>query len=202
MKKTSRHSTLPLTPPQVEKDNSHLRFGSALRLHSESVFVRELSPFGITPVGFRALLRALRVPWIELGDTRLVDSYSFFLALRAILRIGQLPFLAPGCTTITRGGHNTSQFSTSLDESYFTENFHAIACDLLFSQKLNGLSLTDDTVKTAAREAARRMLALSLQTLPPEELASYDREAISRIRDLIPQAPFTGGGQEPPITEE
>lgn len=172
--------------------------GPNVHLYSEAHFLRELAPLGMTVRSFRALLRALRVPTIEVGNTRLIDHLSFSLALRAVLRIGEPDFLVPGSDSNRRRTPATMRRSTSrLDLANFKRNFTRVIAELLASRRCSTFRPSYSIVD-AASEAARRMVLAGVHALPVEEQEAYSAQALRLVK--IPD-PFSDLPPGRPITE-
>lgn len=170
-KPSMTHLTLPLTYS---------------RLYAEDLFldpVQGLGAFGITRRGFRDLCKALSVPYIEIGNTRLIDALSFSLAMRAILRIGEPSFLAPGCFTLSKG-RRPEDTTTSLDtEKLRGDALERVLLELLASKKL-ALRASTPKIKEAAQAAAARMRQVGILYLPAEEQRNHVTRLLSSADKL------------------
>lgn len=158
---------------------STLFLGSHSRLYSEDHYLRAFAPHGLTRKGFRALLRALSVPVIYLGQSRLVDHLSFTIAMRAICRIGQPDFVAPGSDPLDRGKMPTGRPSrTFLDPAYVRDNLTAILAELIATRVDPASTATHSSFTKAATAAVDRLMGASFQSLPPDEQAAYAYEVL------------------------
>lgn len=149
--------------------------GPGNRLYSEDYYLKELEPLGVTRKGFRAWLRALKVPTLEIGDVRLVDNLTFSIALRAALRIGQPDFLGP--KSVRRAKNRLRGATVSLDVDQFVRDHSVIIGELLIA---NNRRVEPRTLRKAARKAAYRLASLGLQELAgtfstQDALAAYNR---------------------------
>lgn len=153
---------MPTIPSSPKKSTRNLRngratikFGSWIRLYSEEQILEELSIFGLTPITFRHFLRNLNVPTLHIGELRFIDGYSFFLALRAVLSIGEPDFYAPGCRMVRFRDVNPSK----MDLERFRRNQKRLCADLLYTKRFNGHHLTDLQIRKTARLALGRIQA-------------------------------------------
>lgn len=144
---------------QKSKD-AYVTVGGGLRFLSADYFLRELEPLGVSMRGFRALCKALHVPMLRFGRTWLIELFAFQQALRAVSRLGQPDFLAPGCD-LKGSGARPDGAVTDLDIDYFEKNYEAILGELLAARKASGLPTPKDTAR-AAREAAKRLVHQSV----------------------------------------
>lgn len=151
----------------------YISLGGGVRLLSEDWYLLELP--GLTKRGFRSLCKALSVPMIEISSTRYVEATSFLLAMRAITRIGEPNFLAPGSETLRK--NNKKDEITELDYKKFQKNFEVIVAELLAAKKVQSGTVHLD-IKEAAKKAASRMVRAGLQFLPSREQQRYDRGAL------------------------
>lgn len=155
---------------------SYVSIGPYSRLYSEDFFIQALAPLGITRRSFRALLRSLSVPTIEIGRTRLIDHISLALAFRAILRIGEPDFLAPTSSTLRRGKVPTNT-RTTLSNEDFLKNHSLVMAELLLAHRTTSLT-APTALRSAALEASRRMLLAGLQSASAAEQTDYARRAL------------------------
>jgi len=155
-----------------------IKFGSNLRLYSEETIRQELGAFGLSVIGFRHLMRNLCVPMLCIGKTRFVDSYSLFLALRAVLAIGESDFYAPGCHEISCHRHPSSK----LDLKRFRLQQRRLCADLLYSKRLNSLQLTDSLIRTTARAAFSRIQDNAYRIALSRTLSAEQKKADSFLR--------------------
>ena len=153
--------------------NFYIGLGNGVKLLSEDWYIQEME--GMTKRGFRAFCKALKVPMVEIGKERYVESTSFVLAMRAITRIGQPDFLAPGCETIRKNRKNKQAGELNLDD--LKENFEVVVAELLAARKINSGHMKLE-IKKAAKEAADRMYRAGVQHMPSKEQMKYDRSAL------------------------
>lgn len=135
-----------------------------MRFLSADYFVREMQPLGMTMRGFRGLCKALGVPMLRIGRTWVVELFSFHTAMRAIMRIGQPDFLAPGCDYKASGGEKKGM-TTTLSREYYEENFEALIGEMLAARAVHGLPSPRATVR-AAKQAAKRLVNFGIQEIP------------------------------------
>jgi len=181
--------TTPMQEPQYKRITSPI---GGLRLYSEDFFVDELKCFGITRRSFRKLCRSLQVPVIEVGSDRLVDAFSFTLALRAISRIGEPNYYAPG--SITRRKGRIRDGTTELDMAHFTDNFEAIISELVANSQISGARMKKN-LKSAARSAASRMTEAGAFFLPQIEQRTHD---VRNINEATEKGIFPHAAGAPP----
>lgn len=156
--------------------SAYISFAPGPRWLDEDTFLDQLKPLGVTRRGFRAWLHSLGVPIIHIGKVRMIDQLSFSLALRAISRIGQPDYFAPGCDAIHKGLAKTS----TLDQAYVTKNLEIIISELLAARRLfRGKDKTE--VAKAAREAARRMVLAGLM-MTQDNQDEFARHAVANAR--------------------
>jgi hypothetical protein len=153
---------------------------------TEDFYLAAFAPFGMTRRGFRALLKALRVPSLEVGSTRFVDVFSFNLAIRSIMRIGQPTFLTPGCDSLRKAKRTLSD-TTELDLDAFRKNLpHTIAELLVASRIPHGRLASKKTLNTAASAAVERMLSfIQANDLPSGRQRRRARDLTTRISEEI-----------------
>ena len=148
--------SLPHNPGKSRRNSkATIKFGSWLRLYSEDQLLSELEVFGLSRTSFRHLLANLHVPTLHVGKLRFVDGYCFFLALRAVLSIGEPDFLAPGSTRVLQRNANPSK----LNLERFRASQKRLVADLLYTKRFNGLHLTDLQIRKTARLALGRIQA-------------------------------------------
>lgn len=178
---------------------STLFLGSHSRLYSEDHYLRAFAPHGLTRKGFRALLRALSVPVIHLGQSRMIDHLSFTIAMRAISRIGQPDFVAPGSAPIDRGRMPRARPSTTrLDPSYVRANLTAILAELIATRVDPASTATHASFTRAATAAVDRLMGAHFQSLPPAEQAAYAYEVLrANAPQLLHTDPSTPELQDP-----
>ena len=185
---------MPPAANTKRKIGVHVRIESGLRLVSLDVLLAQIAPMGLTMTGLRMLLDNLQVPTIEIGRTRLVDLFSFQLALRAVLRVGEPDFLTPGCHTIKR--RNTKQRpplrpdTTLLDPVRFHANWKRIVSELIAARRSAGRLRVHRTT-TLIEQAADRLLAASVHLRPLEAQVLSDRAALqsANARQIFHEAP-------------
>lgn len=168
-------------------ENPHKYFvslPSGLRLMSESYFLEELKPFGITVKGFRSLLRALNVPSIEIGKVRLIDSLTFAMALKCVLRIGEPDFLVPGCESIRK--NRTVGCALSLDPSRFEKNAKTVIAELLYARRFFGMRNSAD-IRTLARDAAARLVSFGMHNATSDLQEESSRRMLAQLDADFPE---------------
>lgn len=148
------------------------------RLFSERSIHAAFIPLGVSLPAFRALLRALGVPYIQIGEQRFIDALTLGIALRAVSRLGRKPFVAPG-TRLKRKKWNTSKFSYKLDPAYVALNLipilHELSAARTLSWKVTSQKLHFDIQRCA------KNLAVGLWAKPPTEAddqAAFDRQLL------------------------
>lgn len=169
MQKTPTHITLPQT---------------YLRLYAEEVFLdphEGLGALGLTKRSFRELCKALRVPMIEVGSTRLVDALSLSIALRSVLRIGQPNFYAPGCSSLKRGLVKDDGARELPEEALQEEALRVVCLEILASRKLSSSSKKAAvSVRKQAEAAVHRMKVAGILQGP---LLEQKRHAKSLLKN-------------------
>jgi hypothetical protein len=148
----------------VTDDQWYISFGSGLRFKHEDWYVRAFGN-GMTHRGFRALCRALGVPMLRVARERYVDMFSFEVAMRAVMRIGEPDFFVPGSATVRKTHAERRGARNKLDPTELKKNFAFVVRDLLAARKVNDGQLTRDVIK-GARRAAERMVQAGLQHMP------------------------------------
>ena len=182
---------MPTIPPSTGKSKKNsratIKFGSWLRLYSEDQLLEELSIFGFTRGTFRHFLANLGVPTLHVGALRFVDGYCFFLALRAVLSIGEPDFYAPGSTIVRQRNANPSK----LNLSSFRARQKRLTADLLYTKRFNGLHLTDLQIRKTARLALGRIQANAYRIALTRVLKQSDADADAVLREarLPPSTP-------------
>lgn len=171
MQKQVTHVTLPQT---------------YLRLYAEEMFLDShegLGALGLNKRSFRALCKALQVPMIEVGNTRLVDALSLSIALRSVLRIGQPNFYAPGSESIKRG--DTSDGVRSLpDDALSEEALRTVCLELLAARKLaSGQKLTV-SIRKQAEAAVHRMKVAGILQGPLLEQEDHARTLLKTADNM------------------
>ena len=157
----------------TSEEQVYLSFGGGLRLFSEEYFTKELMPVGLTRKGFRAFCRCLSVPLIHIGNKVFIDISSFQLALKAITRVGQPDFYAPGCRALKR---NKWKGVKELDKEYFEKNWESVLAELLVGRMNNGMKSPQE-VTDLARKAAGRITDMALHIKAASNQERYDRRA-------------------------
>lgn len=134
------------------------------RLFAEDSIHAAFLPFGVTKSSFRAFLRALGVPHIQIGRTRFIDALSLGVALRAVTRIGNKPFASPGTRAARKrdGSH-----AYDLDPRYVERNLVPILQELAAARHLSWKKTGESLAKDINRAA--RALAHGLSRNPPDE---------------------------------
>lgn len=165
----------------MSDEQVYLSFGGGLRLLSEEYFLKELAPLGVTSKGFRALCRSLKVPLIYLGTKVFVDLSSFQLAMKAISRVGQPDFFAPGSRPLKR---NKWKGVKELDREYFEENWEDVLSELIAGRKNHGLKSPQE-VTDLARQAARRITDMALQIKASKNQEEYDKKSRSVLEKYL-----------------
>tara|TARA_R100000458_G_C8270341_1_gene245078 strand:+ start:1871 stop:2389 length:519 start_codon:yes stop_codon:yes gene_type:complete len=161
----------------MEDKQLYISFGSGVRLMAEDVYLNELK--ALTKRGFRALCKALSVPMVEIGSTRYVEMTTFLLAMRAVTRIGEPTFLAPGCDSIKK--NKTKGKATSLDTEKFKENLETVLAELMAAKVITDGTITKE-VRTAARVAAERLAETTMRYMPSIEQRKHDEKAIKQAK--------------------
>lgn len=170
-----------MSRPSEEK--IHLSLGPGNRLYSEAYYLEALRPLGVTKRGLRRWMKALRVPFMEIGRHRLYDNLSLSMALRHVLRVGADDFYAPTSESVDKGRARAS----SLDWDSFQSNQSAIITELLYAQNHQS-SLKPSQVRAAARKAAYRMAALGLSKV--SRLDPALTEAYNQLRARVDGDPL------------
>jgi len=169
-------------PPRVPL--ACISLGPETRLYSEDFFLHELAPLGITRKGFRALLAALGVPSLEIGNTRLIDHLTLLIAFRSILRIGNPVFLAPGSLTL-RKQRFLERYQTRLDPEYARAHLETILAELLTSRTVAPHSRMSRAALTRTiREAAATLASAGYTSLPLAAQSRTSLKALRRARKL------------------
>ncbi len=163
-------TSFPATSTPEAPTLPSISFGAGVRLLGEDHYLKELEPLGLSRRGFRALCRALQVPMLHVGKRRFVDVLSFKLAMRAVVRVGHPDFLVPGCEEIRNGRKSFwTGAVTTLDLKYFQRNFRHLLAEILYSSKMEGVTLDRKEIRDLAKEAADRMVRMCLQLRPLDE---------------------------------
>lgn len=178
--------TVPYVSRKSTKNRASIKFGSWLRLYSEDQLLAELAPFNLTRATFRHLLANLCVPSLHIGKLRFVDGYSFFLALRAVLSIGEPDFYAPNCNAVYFRNTNASK----LDIDRFRRNQKRLTADLLYSKRFNGMTLTDAEIRKTARLAFSRIQTTAYRIALSRVVSQSNADADAHLASLrLPPEP-------------
>lgn len=165
-----------------ERRATVIRLGPFVTLTSEDHYLQALKPLGMTRVGFRCLLVSLCVPYIEIGSTRLIDDLSFQIAIRSILRVGEKPFLAPGCHTLaTTVSRDHPAYATALQPAHVTEALSTLISELLLTHGLEAKP-SSRSAKMASIDAAARLLSAGLASLPVKAQHKVRTRAVENMR--------------------
>lgn len=181
----SKLTSIP--PDQKIRTNGRatIKFGSWIRLYSEETLLSELSQFNLTKLSLRKLLHNLRVPTIHIGSLRFVDGYSFFLALRAVLSIGEPDFHAPGCTEVYWNRGSPSK----LDMEKFRKAQKRLVADLLYTKRFNSMTLSDADLLKTARLAFSRIQDHAYRIALTRTVKEANREADLSLRKFRSPSP-------------
>lgn len=164
-----------------------LSLGAHARLYTEDHYLAAFRPFGLSTRGFRALCQALSVPMIHIGRTRLVDHLSFCIALRAVSRIGEPDFLAPGSKPLTTS-NRPRRSTTRLVPSHLRKSLTLVLAELLASRSLSSIQTDRTALEAAAAKAAHRMLLAGYSSAPAALQKRLATQAHARAvrRSLLP----------------
>lgn len=174
---------------------SIISLGGGLRLYSLDSILEAFSPSGLTMRGLLRLLRALNVPYLEVGRTRYVHLLQFQIALYALLRIGQPPFHAPGTKKPTPPPSNSDRTGGECQQA----NLVDLVTELLYARKLAlNLTLTRSQITADARTLADTLMAQVPHTVTARALASFTEAA----RALNPVEPSLHSLDPPPFLDE
>ena len=184
---------------------STISIGPYVRLYSETHFLQELAPLGFTVKSLRQFFRALSVPTLHLSGTRYVDAFSLTLALRAVLRIGEPDFLAPGCSTNLKG-RKPRRTTTTFNPARLRGDLEPLIFELLAAHKTRAWDVPALEIADAARDAARRLIHAGFISLPHDVQREYTRQALEAVRTdpIDPRIPTPPADPEPasPPTED
>ena len=142
--------------------NQGISFGGALRWYNEDRFATEM---GLTRRAFRALCSALRVPMIEVGESRLVCLPMFKGAMRVVSRIGEPDFLVPGCESLRRSKSERRRCATSLDLDNLRAQWEIVVDEMVSARKLDGAK-EEREVRDLTKMAAQRLLQATAHLHP------------------------------------
>lgn len=168
--------------PQTSK-KIHLALGPGNRLYSEDNYLEAVEPLGMTRRGFRRWMKALQVPFMEIGKIRFYDNLSLSMALRHVMRVGADDFFAPTSDTVARGRAKASE----LDLTGFLRNQSSVITELLYAQS-HARTIRPAQVRKAAVAAAHRMAAVGLA-----EAARLDpslMDAYNQLRETVYDQPI------------
>jgi hypothetical protein len=182
----ARHKNPPL---------STISIGPYVRLYSEQHFLQELAPLGLTLDSLRRFFRALSVPTLHLAGTRYIDAFSLSLALRAVLRIGEPDFLAPGCAASAKG-RKPPRTTRTLNPARLKGDLEPLIFELLAAHKTRAWDIPSTEIADAARDAARRLIHAGFISLPHDVQREYTRQALEAVRTdpIDPRTPPLMGG--------
>lgn len=142
--------------------NKGISFGGALRWYDEDRFATEM---GLSRRAFRALCSALRVPMIEIGESRLVCLPMFKVAMWTVSRIGEPDFLVPGCESLRRSRSERRECATSLDVEGLRSQWEIVVEEMMAARKLDGMK-EDREVRDLTKMAAQRLLQATAHLHP------------------------------------
>lgn len=168
-------------PRKKNPQLSVISLGPLVRLYSEAHFLNELRPLGFTTRTLRAFLRALSVPTLHLGSSRFIDTLSLSIALRAVLRIGQPDFAAPGSETIDRASPTPHPPSREISLDFVRSNLETLIVELLAAYRTSSWNPAPTELAEAAKEAARRMIHSGFISLPHAAQEAYTAQAIRAV---------------------
>lgn len=162
----------------MSRPNS-ISFGHGLLLVTESHLYQQFAPFGFSERGFRLFLRALGVPHLRTpsGDL-LYDMLSFKLALKLIMRMGEMDFMAPG----DRKKAPPATYRTVLPKPS-RDHWKAALTELLLSYELTG-STPAPARRASFEKAIDRILAVHTH-LQREVIQPAYTEAGSKVDDVL-----------------
>lgn len=169
---------------------SAISIGPYVRLYSEDHFLRELSPLGLSRNTLRRFFQALSVPTLHLSNTRYVDAFTLSLALRAVLRIGEPDFLAPG-SALSLKGRKSRRTTNALNPARLRSDLESLIFELLAAHKTRAWDIPSTQIADAAREAARRLIHAGFISLPHDVQREYTRQALTAVQadPIDPRAP-------------
>lgn len=164
-------------PPHI------LALGPWLRLVSDETIASEL---GLSVRSVRGLFRVLQLPTLELptyGRLRFVDFAQFTIAMKAVLRIGQPDFTAPGCRSLIRAARSTplrQNTTARLTTKALRQNLTPILTELALQQWSATYKSKDQALQYAAR-ACRHLLDASIHLSATRHQAQQDAIALRQI---------------------
>lgn len=175
------HTRMPRRSHVSANKPAFFSFGPFARLYSEEHFLDALAPLGMTRRSLRAFFRALSVPTIEIGSTRLVDHLSLVIALRAVLRVGEPDFLAPTSVTLSRGASpDIASCARRLDPDKVRPHLQVFLAEVLAATRSeNRAPFSPRRLQRAVRTASARMANAALTSLPLEEQNAFSRRAVA-----------------------
>lgn len=168
-----KRNPTPRTPLSATLEPSEIAaFGSSLRLVSVERLWSQFAPFGVTLPSFVRFLHTLHIPLLHIGRTRLVDSLSFYLVMRALLRLGRPDFLAPGSLTPQTRDRETTR---EIPLSSIQKNLESLTRELIYARHVLAPTLHPEKIKELAADVAR---TIATNIADPAALqAAMDNEA-------------------------
>ena len=178
-----------MPPKPTPSPNIAVTFGSVARLFPVQKLHDALRPCGLSLEGTLALLRMLKVPVLHTPKAKLIDSNSLYLALKAVLRVGEPDFVAPEAEP-----PQDHPWTSSLDLERFRRDYTKLQCDVLYSYASNApaLSRDVDALMGAAREATLRLALAYLPALHKIQ-EKYDDTALEHAVKSMGEAVVHGG---------
>ena len=175
------HSTSPAVGTQVQVVPDYLKqhyvsFGGPSRFVTDSYFIAALAPLGFSRETFASLCRSLGVPIIHFNEYRLVDLFSFHLAMRAISQLGQPDF------------HITPSFSSKrsvLSADIIRKNYESLVRDMIVARDI---SITPEEARRTAEEAARRMVEFALCFRASDRQRMHDARTRAKAQAVVDRA--------------
>ena len=161
-----------------------IRFGSWFRLYSEAQLLQQFAPFNLSLRSLRLLLSNLGVPSIHIGNQRLVDGFSLFLALRAVLSIGEPDFVCPNSMSHRKGTEPSKINLLNLRARY-----RRLVADLLYAKRFNGMTLTDSEIRRTADLALARLQQNAYRLALTSVVKSHQDKADILLREIRKGAP-------------
>lgn len=183
-KKEKPPSTTRQRRDQGLKDQTYISLGSGVKLLHEDYYLKAMGG-QMVKSSFRKLLRLIRVPMIEIGQSRYVDVNTFELAMCALLRIGEPDVFTPGCQSSLNGKASPLGMTPERTE----EHWRVVLRDLVLRKKLNAADVTHRS-REALRLAARRLTTHGAHLVATAEQQRHD-EILRERHDLDqPQDPI------------
>ena len=197
----SRTHTFPKRRRDRRNTKTAIGIGPYVRLYSEDYFYEAFSKVGLSFNAFRALMRNLSVPHIEIGRTRYFDLMTVSIAFRAILRIGSPSFLAPGSyrrNKLSVARLASLHLAASLSPSSLRSDLRGILCEIIACRH-NPKLIQADYVRKAAERAASSLELWGFATLAASEQGKLIEDVIRAAELPNPQdtEPF---GPPPKLT--